>query len=421
MKNDLQTRAINILRENDRGGFTVPTAGLYPYQWNWDSVFVALGFSTFDEARACEEIETLLEAQWEDGFIPHIVFRQEDPDYFPGPDIWNAGAAWPSSGITQPPVAASVVNRLWNSVSDDEVKERLVAMFPRLLAWHRWFFKFRVPGEIGAVVITHPWESGRDNSPEWDVPAANIDVSGVKPYQRRDLQHVAAQMRPTKLDYDRYIALIEYGRDTGWNHEAIPKEGPFRVADVGTTMILLRATRDLMQLAENLGKKEAIVELAGHLKTLEDGINYLWDDEARTFCCRDAITGVHSGLVTNTSFLYAYAGVGSIRQRECMAEHWRRIAAESLYMMPSLDPQYSRFDHLRYWRGPIWIVINKLLADGFRENGLDDWALRLEQDSRDLIIRYGFSEAFSPTTGEGSGGADFSWTAAMWLYWCGKI
>ena len=30
---------------NDRGGYTVPTEGLYPYQWNWDSAFVALGFA----------------------------------------------------------------------------------------------------------------------------------------------------------------------------------------------------------------------------------------------------------------------------------------------------------------------------------------------------------------------------------------
>ncbi|MEL6426746.1 MAG: hypothetical protein AAFQ33_14965, partial [Pseudomonadota bacterium] len=67
-------RARQILRENDRGGYTVPTAGLYPYQWNWDSVFVALGFATFDRERAWREIETLFEAQWLDGMVPHIVF-----------------------------------------------------------------------------------------------------------------------------------------------------------------------------------------------------------------------------------------------------------------------------------------------------------------------------------------------------------
>jgi hypothetical protein len=40
----LETRqqAIEILRRNDPGGYTVPTAtGLYPAQWNWDSCLVA--------------------------------------------------------------------------------------------------------------------------------------------------------------------------------------------------------------------------------------------------------------------------------------------------------------------------------------------------------------------------------------------
>ena len=32
---DDQARA--ILKQNDRGGYTIPTNGLYPYQWNWDS------------------------------------------------------------------------------------------------------------------------------------------------------------------------------------------------------------------------------------------------------------------------------------------------------------------------------------------------------------------------------------------------
>ena len=54
----LDAQARDILRRNDRGGYTVPTAGLYPYQWNWDSVFAAWGFATFDLPRAWQEIET---------------------------------------------------------------------------------------------------------------------------------------------------------------------------------------------------------------------------------------------------------------------------------------------------------------------------------------------------------------------------
>ena len=35
----MSEQAEAILRARDRGGYTAPTAGLYPYQWNWDSAF----------------------------------------------------------------------------------------------------------------------------------------------------------------------------------------------------------------------------------------------------------------------------------------------------------------------------------------------------------------------------------------------
>ena len=69
---DLNAQARDILVRNDRGGYTVPTHGLYPYQWNWDSAFVALGFAEFDRDRAWQEIETLISGQWDDGMIPAI-------------------------------------------------------------------------------------------------------------------------------------------------------------------------------------------------------------------------------------------------------------------------------------------------------------------------------------------------------------
>lgn len=82
--NDLSHAAIDILKENDRGTYTVPTKGLYPFQWNWDSCLTALGQRHFDESRAWTEIETLFANQWPDGMVPHIVFHKPDDGYFPG-------------------------------------------------------------------------------------------------------------------------------------------------------------------------------------------------------------------------------------------------------------------------------------------------------------------------------------------------
>ena len=80
----LAAKAIEVLRENDRGSYTVPTKGLYPFQWNWDSCFTALGQSHYDMDRAWTEVETLFAHQWADGMVPHMVFHEPAPTYFPG-------------------------------------------------------------------------------------------------------------------------------------------------------------------------------------------------------------------------------------------------------------------------------------------------------------------------------------------------
>jgi hypothetical protein len=418
VQTELDRRAREILEGNDRGGYTVPNGRVYPFQWNWDSAFVALGFASFDEDRAWREIETLFKAQWDDGFLPHIVFWRDDAGYFPGPAVWATGKTPPTSGITQPPVASSVVRSLWLQASDKAtVRPRLEALFPKLLAWHRWFARVRDPLGKGLVVAVHPWETGRDNSPEWDAPSRVIDISKVGEYQRRDTTHLDQSVRPTKIEYDRYLALVQFGRGTGWDQQRIAHENPFRVADVGMTMILLRANRDLLALAEELGRAEEANELRRFIARAEAGIDYLWDEQLDSFCSRDVITGKPSGFVTSASFLSFYAGVhDEVRDRKMLA-HLERIADRAKYLVPSLDPEDPGFDSIRYWRGPVWAVVNYLIATGLASAGHLSWADRVRNDTRTLIEHAGFYESYCPMTGRGTGGGDFSWTAAMWLHW----
>jgi hypothetical protein len=417
-RNDLDQRAREILVGNDRGGYTVPNGRVYPFQWNWDSAFVALGFASFDEDRAWREIETLFEAQWEDGFLPHIVFWRDDEGYFPGPAVWATRRTPPTSGITQPPVAATVVRQLWDRASDRlATRERLQRLFPKLLAWHRWFARVRDPLGKGLVVAIHPWETGRDNSPEWDAPSRAIDVSGVGEYQRRDTTHLDQSMRPTKLEYDRYLALVQFGRATGWDQERIARTNPFRVVDVGMSMILLRANRDLLALAQELGRSEVAAELREMIERTERGVDYLWYERVQCYCSRDVVTGESSGFVTNGSFLCFYGGVRHAARDQKMLEHLRRIGSRARYMVPSLDPEDPGFDSMRYWRGPVWAVVNYMIATGLFEAGHQRSSERIRDDSRALMEGAGFYESYCPLSGRGTGGGDFSWTAAMWLHW----
>jgi mannosylglycerate hydrolase len=422
--NKMDREAQEILRANDRGGYTVPNGRVYPFQWNWDSAFVALGFDTFDRDRAWTEVETLFRAQWDDGFLPHIVFWKEDPGYFPGPSVWDTGKTPVTSGITQPPVAATVIRKLWDSALAAREAEaylpRLEALFPKLMAWHRWFRDFRDPEARGVVVAMHPWETGRDNSPEWDAPGEAIDVSKVGEYVRRDTSHLDAKMRPTKLEYDRYLALVQFGRSVGWDHGRISADNPFKVADVGMSMILLRANRDLLWLAEFVEADDAANELRQLIARTEAGIGWLWDDEIKAWCSRDLRTGRPSGFITSASFLSFYAGLQHASRDAAMIAHLERIARKATYLMPSLDPDDPGFQMIRYWRGPVWAVVNYMIGTGLEEMGHMRWGERVRDDTRLLMERNGFYEAYSPIDGTGSGGDDFSWTAAIWLAWAGR-
>ena len=191
--------ALEILRTNDRGEFSVPTHGLYPVQFNWDSAFASLGYVLFDPERAYREVELLLEAQWQDGMVPHIIFRGDHDGYFPGPDVWATGQPTPTSGITQPPVAAAIIRRLIEAGVQVST-ERLRVSVERLDRWHQWFTQARQCADSSAIFIVHPWESGRDNLTDWDHAMSTIvPDTGLGEYKRRDLEHVNAAQRPTRF------------------------------------------------------------------------------------------------------------------------------------------------------------------------------------------------------------------------------
>ncbi len=411
----LDTEARRILRLNDKGGYTVPTAGLYPYQWNWDSAFAGLGFAAFDIDRAWTEVETLFSGQWDNGMVPHILFHRSDPGYFPGPDVWGTETAVgrgastvPSSGISQPPVAASLVWRIYQA---DPVagQARLAALFPKLLAYHRWIIAARA--ETGPVVITHPWEAGRDNAPDWDEAMAGIDPVGIAPYTRRDTGHVDPKMRPTQADYDRYIWLVEFGRDRGWDDAKIAAESPFRVADPTLTFTALRATRDLARAATLLGEPTA--EIDGWIEHLDAGARSLWNPETGAYDSRNLRTGNFSGVISNASFLCWWGGLDDMRPRATLD----RILADTKHAIPSYDPKGPKFDSLRYWRGPVWAVMNFMAGTGMAEQGLHAEAERVRADTARLIVENGFAEYFDPLDGTPAGGATFTWTATVWLAW----
>ena len=65
------------------------------------------------------------------------------------------------------------------------------------------------------------------------------------------------------------------------------------------------------------------------------------------------------------------------------------------------------------WRGPSWMNTNWYLARGLRRHGRAEIARHVEDRSGALVERDGFREYYNPTTGEGNGARDFSWTGVV--------
>ena len=421
MVDRLDAQAVSILEKNDRGGYTVPTARLYPYQWNWDSAFVALGFATFDRERAWTELELLLEGQWDNGMLPSILFRHDDADYFPGPAVWQTqtkrspAPPLPSTGISQPPILAWVMHQLVIT-GDGTDLHRAADLFDRVLQWHRWYQDERSVN--GVVATVHPWESGRDNCPDWDLGLDSMMVDPqLEAYQRMDTRHANPQQRPSKEQYDKYVTMVKFGRDHNWNQKTITARGPFLMADPCIHFILLRANKDLLRLATLLELDSAQQELTQLIEAGELASEYFWHDDFGAYVARNMKTGEFSNGFSNASALCLFADVGSELQQQSTIRHIERIQNQVQFLMPSWDPQADKFDPQRYWCGPVWPQMNCIVASGLAEHGYSSLANNVRDSMAGLIRQSGFRECFNPLNGDGCIGTDFSWTAAIWLAW----
>jgi glycogen debranching enzyme len=388
----LSSTCEQVLRANDRGRYTVPAPHLYPHQWAWDSAFAAIGWAYLDAERAWTELRTLMATQWDDGRIPHIYFHQPSADYYPGPAQWKSAR---SSSITQPPMWAIAARHVVEiSGHRDPARELL----PAMEASHRFFRRQRDPLGWGLVAVAHPWESGCDNSPAWDEPLARVDVSKAPAIRRRDTTAVGDDsVRPTDDDYLRYMALVEAiaGDQFG--------PGPFAVYDPMMSAVLARAERDLAWLAERCGYE---TDAARRADAIQSALaNRLWDETAGRFRYLDAGTGRAIDADVIGCYAPLWCGIApALSQRLVEGLRERYDAA---WPLPSTSPRDPAFDPRRYWRGPAWVNVNWLFVDAIGSP--------LAERTLELVRRHGCREYYHPSTGEGLGAKQFSWTAALVL------
>ena len=418
--------ACSILRLNDRGGYTVPTERLYPYQWNWDSAICALGWHHFDKARAWNEIRMLLKGQWTNGMLPHIIFHQDSPDYFPNADVWNVpetcfqeGVEHPqTSGISQPPVLATCVRKLWEADKEPAIESsELKHICINILNWHRWYWSARDPENIGMVSILHPWESGMDNSPAWDKSLVSVPSTQNSSYKRQDITLIDANQRPLKKEYDRYLYLVEKLRDEKYDSTNIFQDFPFRVIDVGLNSILHRANLDLLALFDQFGMLSESLELKKRIELTCKAFDKLWDEQHEHYYNRDEISGELIRIPTSACFLPLFGQLASDKQAQKIISTLEEWMKQEFLLVPSTSPFDPNYESQRYWRGPIWPHVNWMICEGLKNYDRHDLSQIIRMQTLELISKLGFHEYYHPLGESGLGGESFSWTAAVYLIW----
>ena len=223
-------------------------------------------------------------------------------------------------------------------------------------------------------------------------------------------------MRPRDEDYQRFIHLVDTYRDCGWDPKRQWAAAPFKIADVQMTAILARATADLMHLAESLGTEDEESELSRmHDRLLERSRAPLAAGALPLRLPRPDFRPGHRSPDAGRASSRSSALTLDDAQRSAVTAEIERWLDGMVVGVPSAPAFSPAFEPKRYWRGPVWAVVNWLIADGLRLNGADDLARRIERGTVQAIEKAGFCEYFDPTTGEGLGGDTFSWTAAAYM------
>lgn len=425
-------KAKEVLKGNWRTGYTIPSSTLYPFQWNWDAGFHALGWMYVDIEKAIQEVNHIFSGQWKNGMLPHIVFHKEDENYFPGPSEWdihqsaNCPENIKTSGITQLPVFGFFLERMDQIAEQNgqDISDFIQQILPKVFHFHQYLYQNRDPLNEGLPFVIHNWES-TDNAPIWDEvwETMNVDKAREVAHLRKDLKKVDASMRPTHEHYKRYIYLIDLLKEKSYDESSLMNNYPFLIQENFFISLLIRSNEGLIKLAKNYGFSYPELYVWQE-KSLKSFRNKFWDVEAEMFYPYDFNKKALIKKDILGAVISLFAGIPNKEQANALVNKIEKsfIPNEAWFLCPSYSAKAKDFDPKKYWRGPLWPNVNWLLYHGLKRYGFDTVAEKIKEQTIYLIEHVGMYEYFDPRPLEessleqkGLGGQNFSWTAAIYL------
>jgi hypothetical protein len=353
--------------------YTCPSPRHYPWQWYWDSCFTAISWRHFDPARSRRELESLLVAQRDDGFIGHTIFWNT-PLRGPRRFTYNITSRdAPMTASIQPPTLAWA----WLIAVGDP------AAVQPIRRHHDWLAANRDLDGDGLIWIVQPDESGIDASPQFDA------VWGKRAH-----------------GLPGFVRLVYRNRRLGYDLRRIEKAGGPVCCEVLTNVLYSLS-------------RSALGDPSLTAKILER----MYDERRGLFHLLARPAPARPPALTWTALApLALPDLPEAIGRRLVEEHLLdRVRFRLPTPPPSVsatEPTFSSDDRgllgiRRYWRGPTWINAAWLVWLGLVRLGYDHEAQHLAGRLSAAVRSQGLREYYHPYSGQGMGAVDFGWSTLM--------
>lgn len=383
--------------------FIAPADTEYTYQWLWDTAFHSIVLSHIDTELAKNEIRNFLLGQWDNGFLPHVIFWGSKKVLPVWAYIESALAFRPhTTALTQPPALALAVEIIYNRDKDIGF---LKEVLPKLARHHRWLIENRDNDRDFLLSIISPNESGMDELPVFQY------VMGYHGNNAAKLHY-----------YYRKADFLNHAYR--YNCKTILVKDYFNVEELLFNTVFIEANRSLSRLFHVIGHPDTaglFSDLAE--KSEESLLEKCWDEHDKNFYSIFSAHEKKARVNTIASLLPLFLeGLGGNKLDYLINNH---LLNPGEYWLPYPIPSVAKNE--RYyepadiparrgkliWRGPTWVNTNWFIVKGLRKHGFHTIADNIVNSMKQMIQKWGFREYYNPETGEGYRRENFGWSTLL--------
>lgn len=396
--------------------------------WSWDSWKEAVATVQFNPELAKNSVRALFDYQiqkddpimpQDSGAITDAIFYNKTPERGGDGGNWNARNS-------KPPLSAWAV---WNIYTETKDKDFLKEMYPKLVAYHDWWYTNRDHNKNGiaeygsmvsdanwkkdandknikdanghyelndeAVIEAAAWESGMDNAVRFDKDGIGKNDPGVLVFENKDSADkvIGYSINQESVDLNAYLYaekgfLVSMAKELG-------------------------KTDDADKYKKEAEKVQTYIEKNMYDK--DTGFYYdlqINDDNSKTKLL------VNRGKGTE-SWIPLWANLSDKDKAASVRENMLSPNKFNTYMpFPTASKDNPRFSATEYWRGPVWLDQALFGVEALQNYGYKSDATFLSKNlfnhANGLMGNGPIHENYDPLTGDGLSTKNFSWSSAAY-------